>query len=268
MRSAKPCVDVIISTYNAGHFLKACFESLRAHTKWPCNVIITDDCSDEPELLGYLKELALSGQAAVLINQARLGFAANNACAVEKTRERFFCLLNQDTMPQAWWLTRMMEVMLSDEKIGIVGAKLLFPAGKAETAGTIQHVGVGRDVYSAPYHPYKARPADFPPANALREVNAVTGACMLVRRECWNELGGFDQRYAMGQFEDVDFCWRARNKGWKIFVQPEATVFHYEHGCGEEFVQEGHDKNRALLLKEWAHLGSDENLFPEGGRFD
>ena len=56
-------------------------------------------------------------------------------------------------------------------------------------------------------------------------------------------------------------CWTARERGWRILVQPKAVVFHYEHGCGEDHVKESHDKNRELLLAEWGHLGSDEYLF-------
>jgi len=256
-------VDVVIATYNAYNFMVKCFEALRRNTKWPCNVVITDDCSDEQELRDYLQRLQDSGQATVLFSDVRRGFAGNNAWAVEQTKNPYICLLNEDTEPQHLWLTHMMETMRSDPEIGIVGARLLYKESKEGTAvaGTIQHVGIARYPDGAPYHPFRGLRADFARANVLREVNAVTGACMLIRRKLWDELGGFDQRYSWGQFEDCDFGWRAREKGWKIVVQPKAILFHYEHGCGENAVAEGHDKNRELLLKEWGHLGSDEYLF-------
>jgi len=261
-------VDIIISTYNAAEFMMDCFEALRKNTKWPCNLVITDDCSVEQALRDYLLKLRNSGQAKVLLSRTRRGFAGNNAWAIGQTSSPYFCLLNQDTVPQEFWLTHMMETMRSGPKIGIVGARLLFPPGKAQLSGTIQHVAVGRTAGGIPYHPYRERPADFRPANVLRDVNAVTGACMLFRRKCWEDMNGFDQRYSMGQFEDVDLCWRARERGWRIVVQPKALLYHYEHGCGEVHVQEGHDKNRALLLETWHHLKSDEHLFPEGARDD
>lgn len=255
-------VDIIISTYNAGGFLERCMEMLERNTEWPHNVIITDDCSTSEGLRIYLERLRQEGYT-VYMHEKRRGFAGNNAWAVERTGNLYFVLLNQDTEPQRLWLTHMMETMRSDDEIGIVGAKLLYSAQKdgRAVAGTIQHVGVARYQDAAPYHPFRGLKADYPAANVLRDVNAVTGACMLFRRKCWNDLGGFDQRYSMGQFEDVDFCWRAKERGWRIVVQPKAVLFHYEHGCGEDTVREGHDKNRALLLQTWGHLDSDEGLF-------
>lgn len=254
-------VDIIISTYNVSHFMKQCFDAVRKNTRWPCNIVITDDCSTEQALRNYLINLRDSGQAKVFLSDVRRGFAGNNTWVVEQTESPYFCLLNEDTLAQRLWLTRMMEIMLSDEDIGVVGAKLLFPKGRSETEGLIQHVGIARYPGGVPYHPFRGFRADWPKANVLREVNAVTGACMLIRRECWDDLGGFDQRYSMGQFEDAEFCWRVREKGWRILVQPEAVVYHYEHGCGEIHIGEGHDKNRQLLLKEWGHLDSDAHIF-------
>jgi len=257
----RPRVDIIISTYNASQFMKQCFEAVRKNTQWPCNVVITDDCSTEKALREYLQGLSDSGQATVLMSDVRRGFAGNNAWAVAQTESPYFCLLNEDTLAQRLWLTHMMQRMRSSRDIGIVGPKLLFPPGKDGWAGTIQHVGIARYPDGAPYHPFRGCRANWPEANVPREVNAVSGACMLIRRRCWDDLGGFDQRYSMGQFEDCDFCWRARERGWRILVQPEAVLYHHEHGCGEETVAEGHDKNRRLLLKEWGHLGSDQYIF-------
>ena len=137
-------VDIIISTYNAAEFMMDCFGALRKNTKWPCNLVITDDCSVEQALRDYLLKLRNSGQAKVLLSRTRRGFAGNNAWAIGQTSSPYFCLLNQDTVPQEFWLTHMMETMRSGPKIGIVGARLLFPPGKAQLSGTIQHVAVGR----------------------------------------------------------------------------------------------------------------------------
>ena len=262
-RMRRTRVDIIISTYNASEFMRRCFESLKRSTKWPYNLVITDDDSSEQGLRSYLQELKDAGQATVYLHAIRRGFAGNNTWAVERTKSPYFVLLNEDTEPQYLWLTHMMNLMRSDDKIGVVGAKLLYSAHKngSAVAGTIQHVGIARYPDSAPYHPFRGLKADYGPANVVREVNAVTGACMLVRRACWKDIGGFDLDYAFGQFEDVDFGWRAREKGWRIFVQPKAVLFHYEHGCGVKEVQIGHDKNRERLLAQWGHLGSDEYLF-------
>lgn len=263
-----PTVDIIMAVYNARPFVLKCLQSVRANTKYPHKIYFADDCSTDAHLVHLLQKMDREGVATLLRSETNLGFAAINNWAIAQTKSKFFCLLNSDTMALEGWLKAMMETMLSNKRVGMVGAKLLFPHGKSQTSGTIQHAGVGRDRSGLPYHPYRERPGDFPPANVLREVNAVTGACMLARRKCWDELKGFDEEYSMGQFEDVDLCWRMRNHGWKIWMQPKAVLYHYEHGSGKEFVDRSHDKNRDRLIRRWRGIVSDENLFPDGKRHD
>ena len=261
-------VDIIVSVYNARAFVVKCWQALEKNTKYPHKVYFADDFSTDKTLVEFMADLHSQEKATLLRSPRNLGFAGINNWAVKQTKGEFFCLLNSDTEAQEGWLEAMMEAMLMYKRVGVVGAKLLFPEGAKHISGTIQHAGVGRDRNGQPYHPYRERPADFLPANVLREVNAVTGACFLVRRECWDELGGFDERYSMGQFEDVDFCWRARKKGWRILVQPKAVLYHYEHGSGEQFVERSHDKNRDILLRTWRGMAPDEFLFPDGKRQD
>jgi GT2 family glycosyltransferase len=177
----------------------------------------------------------------------------------------YICLLNSDIEVTATWLSPMMKRMLSDDRVGIVGAKLLFPHSKGDGLGlTIQHIGVARWQDGGPYHPFRGSPASIPQAVVSHEVNAVTGACMLIRRECWRDLHGFDRQFEFAQFEDVDLCWRARDKGWKIWLEAGALAYHFEHGSGENYVLMKHDSNRARLQVRWAHLRSDDTLFGVG----
>jgi len=158
-----------------------------------------------------------------------------------------------------------MRAMLADDKIGVVGAKLLYPPERAERAYKIQHCGVARDKTGSPYHIWRDKEYNYPPTLVDRYVNAITGACMLVRRECWTNLHGFDRAYEFCQFEYVDFCWRARRAGWKVYLSTRAVLLHYEHGTGEAFAYQKHDHNRAILLQRWAGLDSDEAMFDSEG---
>jgi len=254
-------VDIVIPTFNQLHFIKKCYTALARNTKHPYRVYFSDDRSDDDALKDWLLSIQLLGRAGVFINPKRLGFAANCNSAVARTNAPLICLLNQDTEPQKGWLSAMCAALELDDTIGIVGAKMLFPPGKPDLAGKIQHLGVARKKGGVPYHKYRESPADIPQAVVKRYVNAVTAACMLVKRECWDQLGGFDEEFAMGNFEDIDFNWRARDAGWKIVMEPKAVLLHYEHGSGENYVREGHDQNRARLLRKWHHLESDEHLF-------
>ena len=260
----QPRVDIIIPVYRALDFLKHAVRFILGLTTWPYTLYLADDCSNMPELTTYYGTLPPAVH--LLQTSRRRGFGEICNWAVnQQTNGEFICLLNSDIEPSSWWLTPMMERMLSDPKIGIVRARLLYPPNRHDVAFRVQHVGVGRLKGGIPYHPFYRAPATTPETLVSREVNAVTGACFLVRRTCWQELHGFDRSFTMGNYEDVDCCWRARKAGWKVWMEAKAVLWHWEHGSGENFTIIG-QKNRALLLARWGDLESDEFLFP-GGAF-
>lgn len=249
-------IDIIIPTYNKPEFLSACIESIELHTSgcdW--RIIIADDNSPDKKMKAYLRKTSHR----VIFNQQERGFPSNCDYAVSQTDGEFILLLNQDTIATPGWLGAMVKEM-DDPQVAIVGSKLIFPEGKGELAGKIQHAGVVRNAHGLPYHCFRGEDPYIPEVNVRRELNAVTFACALIRREVWNELGGLDRAFEGGQFEDVDFSWRARKRGYKIVYQPLSMLYHYEHGAGEEFVFATEMKNRDLLLRKWAMIGSDEHL--------
>ena len=107
-----------------------------------------------------------------------------------------FRSLNNDTIPGAGWLEALLEVA-EDETVGIVGSRLLYPDGR------LQHAGIALNGDGLPYHVYRHEPAEFGPALVQRDYPAVTGASMLLRREFYEQLGGFDEAFQM-YVEDVD----------------------------------------------------------------
>ena len=223
---------------------------LTTHTKYPHRIFIADDNSNHPQIEEALATLEREhSNLRVIRSTHRRGFAANNNNAVQFTSAKNILLLNQDCYLQQGALEEMVMWLALRKSVGIVGAKLLFPAEKGLLGGRIQHIGVARYADAAPYHRYREEDARIPEAQVYRWVNAVIGACLLVTREIWNLLGGLDQTYSMGQFEDVDMCYRARyNLGARILVTPKAVGFHYEHGTGEQYIREGHDMNRHIQI--------------------
>lgn len=262
-------VDIVIASFNQPGQLLRCVEDIRAHTKYPHRIFIADDHSDHPEMPDTLALLEKEQTNLRIIAPAshRLGFAGNNNRAVSFTSAPNILLLNQDCYMQQGFLEEMVRWVNPRRRIGIVGAKLIFPVEKGQSAGRIQHIGVARYQDGAPYHPHRDADPRIPAAQAYRWVNAVTGACMLVTRDLWDALNGFDEVFSMGQFEDVDFCFRARYLlGTRILLTPRAVGLHFEHGAGEKYVLEAHDRNRALLLKRWGYLGGDEYEFDVSAR--
>ncbi len=161
------------------------------------------------------------------------------------------------------WLKNLLP---QERRTAIVGARLLYPCDiPGPLAGMIQHAGVARNADGVPYHPFLGWPADAPEVKSPRQVNAVTGACLLVRRSVWDELGGWDERFGRGVYEDVDLCWRARRKGYEVLYQPEAWLYHYESASkaadGQHSLNAHTQENLKKLLAKWGHPDSDESLF-------
>jgi GT2 family glycosyltransferase len=125
------------------------------------------------------------------------------------------------------WLDRMVDDLREDPGIGMAGALLMFEDG------TVQHQGLTFERlphlanWPFPMHPGKGR-LHHPPAQPLQEVEAVTGACMVLRTAIAQDLGGFDEGFAIGDFEDSDLCLRIRAMGLRLVVDHRARLFHLE----------------------------------------
>lgn len=251
-------IDIIIPTYNAPDLLRHCLTGIERNTHIPHRLYIADDNSTDPSMRNIFKNLT------VIKNKSGVqGFPHNCNYAVGQTEGDFVCLLNSDTVPYRHWLTAMAQEMIFDD-VGIVGAKLIYPDSDKRYGGMIQHAGVARANGGVPYHIFMGQSPKAQCVNVRREINAVTFACALIRRKLWDQLGGLDEAFVGGQFEDVDFNWRARELGWKVIYTPGAQLIHHEHGSGNEFVSRHSAKNFSILKAKWGHLKADADLFGVG----
>lgn len=147
--------------------------------------------------------------------------------------------LNDDTEPQAGWLG-MLDAFDNPE-VGIVGCRLVY------ADGLIQHAGVYLACEGGTLTAYNVHD-DLP----SREVEAVTGACLAIRRDLFDELDGFDEGYRNG-YEDVDLCLRARAAGWKVWYVAEATVVHHESQSGPRRWESVRENVERLQVKHGDH---------------
>jgi GT2 family glycosyltransferase len=257
-KSIDTTVDILIPIYGALDMLRNAVESIDAFTDWPYRLWLFDDCTASPEMDTYLNSCAEWG-CKVVRSTRRRGFREICSWAInDHLKGPYFLLFNSDVMALPGWLPPMMRWLIKEATVAVVGPKLLFPPEKGQKeAFRIQHIGVARRSDGLPYHPFRGEPARIPIARHARDVNCVTGACMLVRRQAWDDVGGFDSRFIFGQYEDVDFNWRLRKKRWRVIMEPGSVLFHYEHGSGESHVGFG-QVNRPILLERWKHLTSDE----------
>jgi len=188
----------------------------------------------------------MPGQVRVLRNDSNLGFARACNQGASAALGDFLVFLNNDTIPHEAWLTALLDAAHANPQIAVVGSKLLYPDGR------IQHAGIAfgpppEEVQ--PFHIYSGERGDALHVNRQREFQAVTAACMLVRREVFFELGGFDEAF-VNSYEDVDFCLRVRERGYRIVYAPGSVVTHYESKTPGRHLHD--DENFRLLNGRWA----------------
>lgn len=150
------------------------------------------------------------------------GFSAAHNLVMRRYPADLFLLLNNDVFLHPQALRRMLEVLEQRPRVGIVGARLRYPDGSVQHAG----VSLGEAADGGGWHRHLGRPPSSAPAG-LTFPQAVTAACWICRRETVSAVGGFDERYDFGG-EDIDFCLRARQRGWRIACCAAAPSLHLE----------------------------------------
>lgn len=251
-------IQVIIPVYNGLDLLKKCIVAVRSNTHIDYELLVADDNSPDTGIKRYCKKERIP---IIQNGSGTQGFPHNCNWAAKQSDSEFICLLNSDTEVMSGWLGAMKDEMY-EPSVGIVGAKLIYPMEKGDPwGGTIQHAGVARNGRGMPYHIHRGISPRARCVNVLTECNAVTFACALIRRKTWDDLGGLDEGYVGGQFEDISFCWTARDAGWRVIYTPRAVALHLEHGAGEEFVSKTSLANGKRLIEKFGVLPSDEHLF-------
>jgi GT2 family glycosyltransferase/SAM-dependent methyltransferase/glycosyltransferase involved in cell wall biosynthesis len=219
--SSEPEVSIVIPVYSEAELTERCLRAiLHSSQDVSYEVVVVDDDADADTktLLGRVQGLR------VVSNPKNLGFlhSANRGAAAAHGRHIVF--LNNDTEPQPGWLSALVNRAQSADDIGIVCSKLVYPDGSLQEAGGIVwqegvawNFGNGQDPSKPEY-------------NYVREVDYGSAAALLVRADVWHALGGFDERYAPGYYEDADLCFAARELGWRVMYEPKALVMHHEGG--------------------------------------
>jgi GT2 family glycosyltransferase/glycosyltransferase involved in cell wall biosynthesis/tetratricopeptide (TPR) repeat protein len=214
-----PLVSIIIPAFNHQDLTRQCLASLQACTPAPpCEIIVVDNGSTDGTIQ-FLKGEEQAGRLRAILNPENAGFARACNQGARAARADLLLFLNNDTQVTSGWLGALTKA-LRRPQTGIAGAKLLYADGR------IQHAGIGF-VGEVPDHPHRHAPADAPEVNQFRELDMVTGACLMIRRDLFLQLAGFDESYRNG-VEDIDLCLRVRAAGWKVVYQPAAVVIHLE----------------------------------------
>lgn len=261
---AEPTVSIIIPVLDRVDLTRRCLEQLQANTPGGWAEVIVVDNGSTDGTAEFLAAEKAAGRLVLVRNPRNHGFARacnQGACAATG---RHLLFLNNDTEVQPGWLEPMIRLLEGDPRIAAVGSKLLYPDG------TIQHAGValgelpGRDPLLA-VHTYHRAPADLPAANERRIYQALTAACLLVRRADFEAVLGFDEEFWNG-YEDVDLCLRLQDRGGLMVYEPASVVVHHESQSGPARFEKA-PENIQRLHRRWlqvvrldARLGQDGQI--------
>ena len=216
--SAVPDVSISLVNANSREFLLACLESLDGVE---AEVVVLDNASEDGSVAAVRERFP---GVRVIEQRYRAGFGANNNTVIRATNGRYVYLLNADTTSDDWGLGRMVAYLDANPRVAALGPRLVYPDGRQQASAwrfptpgvaarglvTLGRLGVVQSTGSV-----------------ARDVDWVTGAALLVRREALDEVGVFDEGFFMYS-EETDLCLRIRRAGWRIRYFPDVTVVHHQ----------------------------------------
>jgi GT2 family glycosyltransferase len=214
----QPLVSIIIPTRDRLDMLRPCITSIERKSTYPdYELVIMDNDSKEEETLRYLEAMPHRR----LQYPGEFRYAAMMNYAVRETTGKYVILLNNDTAVLSdEWIEAMLE-HAQRPGVAAVGARLLYPDGRPQHEGVVMGAGIGGSCLNVDTRGY------FGLGTLVRNVSAVTAACMMVSRRAFEELDGFDESLRVA-FNDVDYCLRALKAGYRVIYTPYATLVHHE----------------------------------------
>ena len=219
-KAKKPIVSIIIATYNNLYYTLQCLKSINeAKEKTPFEIIIIDDCSTDGDTEKIIPKIKGITYYRVKKNQ---GFVKNMNIGAKIAKGKYIYLLNNDTKVTNNYLAYLLDVFKKDSNVGVVGSKLVYPDGKLQEAGAHMYTNGKGFNYG------KFQDPDDYRFNYVREVDYISGASILIKKEVWDKLNGFDEDFSPGYYEDTDFQFRVKQAGYKVIYQPKSVIIHFE----------------------------------------
>lgn len=245
-----PLVYIILVNYNGYKDTLECVKSLRKVTYENYKVVIVDNASKDASVKILKKELM---DCCVLESKENLGFAGGNNLGIKYALDSgadYVLLLNNDTLVEENFLTSMMVSFKEDKKIGVVGCKIMYHP----ESNIIWYGGGYIDWFKFLGMHYGIREIDKGQYDKEKKVDFVTGCCMLIKKEVLEKVGLLPEDYFM-YLEDLDFCVKVKNYGYKIWYSPKAVIYHkvgFSSG-GEDsaFTIEWITRNRLLFMNRY-----------------
>lgn len=249
-------VSVVIVNYNAGDLLADCVGCVLNHVR---QVIVVDNASSDASLEMLSEKCVQADNLQIIHLQRNSGYAAGCNIGLAGATQPYILFLNPDCLLDARALRYMLTVIGLNEKIGMVGARLINPDGTEQRGSRrtiptpwrsfVYAFGLNRFAQRWPrlFADFNQNGRQLP--DAPIDVEAISGALMLMKREAIDDVGRWDEKYFL-HCEDLDMCMRFRQKGWKIVFVPDTSIVHYQGTCSAS----------SYLLVEW-HKHRSMNVF-------
>jgi glycosyltransferase involved in cell wall biosynthesis len=222
-----PLVSIIIPTRDRVGLLKRCVESIHARTDYRSfEIVVVDNGSVDEETFAFFRRAEGEKRIRVVTETGPFNYSRLNNRAAAQARGDILVFLNNDTeIDDPGWLTEMVSHAVQPQ-VGAVGARLWYPDGTLQHGGVVLGLG-GVAGHAFPHIP-RGHPGYFNRAMLQQNCSAVTGACMVLRRAVFEELGGFDEENLGVTFNDIDFCLRLTQRGYRVVWTPYANLIHHE----------------------------------------
>jgi len=233
----KRSISGVVVNYNSGNYVSEC---IRAALLQAGEILLVDNASSDSGARDCARQFSDEGNFKIIFNKVNLGFAAACNIGFSQSKNDLILFLNPDCWLDEDVLCRLAQILLSDSAAGMVGGLLLNPDGTEQSSSRraiptpwrafVRAFGLN---WLAHCWPNRFRDFDLhkqPLPEHPIEVEAISGACMLVKREAIEDVGLWDEGYFL-HCEDLDWCMRFRQKGWKIMFVPDAKVIHHKGVC-------------------------------------
>jgi GT2 family glycosyltransferase len=261
-------VSIVVLSHNKVEYTRRCFDGLLGSTYRPLEILAVDNGSTDATPALYEEFGRRAEQAGMAFRPTRLeanaGAVTGRNLALEQVEGDYVVFLDNDVVPGVRsWLERFLAELAGDKRVGIVGPKLVYPfaphpiqfgGGAVTPTGWVQFCGRGE-------------PRDAPELCAPRDVQCLISACWMMPWELYDRLGPLDEQFNPLQFEDIDYCYRARYAGYLVRYLPSVEMYHFENVTSGDTPQINYTyvtiKNGMRFKKKWKFM-----FEKEGGPLD
>jgi len=258
-----------VVSYNKRPYTQLCLESLLRADPQPRQVVVVDNGSQDGSV-EYLREAyasladAAGVRFALIENQGNVGACTARNQGLDQVSEPFIGFLDNDTAVRSGaWLQGLLGVLDEVAEAGIVGPKLVYPFPPYD----IEHAGAAISRTGRVQYRGRGRPTDDPAHNVRREVQCLISACWAMRAAVPQRIGKLDEAFNPAQYEDFDFCYRARAAGFRVLYEPSVEFYHFENVTTDGSVDVNFRyitiRNGRLFKERWRHAFAQEDGPPE-----